>query len=80
MNKFTLLLLLIIATQAINAQSNNAKYNKAMADSLGADDYGMKTYVLVILKTGTGKIDNKVKVDSMNLFLKYHDDVKKKDF
>ncbi|TNF44929.1 MAG: hypothetical protein EP310_02560, partial [Bacteroidetes bacterium] len=27
-------------------------YNEALAKKLGADDYGMKQYVLVILKTG----------------------------
>lgn len=35
-----------------NAQSNNPKYDKALADSLGANENGMKSYVLVILKTG----------------------------
>lgn len=33
-------------------ESTNPKYDKALADSLGADEYGMKSYVLVILKTG----------------------------
>lgn len=47
------------------AQSNNPAYNKVLADSLGGDDYGMKKYVLVILKTGTNKIDSKQTVDSL---------------
>ena len=34
------------------AQSANPKYDKALADSLGANENGMKSYVLVILKTG----------------------------
>jgi uncharacterized protein YciI len=34
------------------AQSPNPKYDKALADSLGADENGMKSYFLVILKTG----------------------------
>lgn len=38
-----------------NAQTINSNYNKALADSSGADDYGMKMYVLVILKSGTNK-------------------------
>jgi uncharacterized protein YciI len=29
-----------------------AKYDEALAKKLGADDYGMRQYVLVILKTG----------------------------
>lgn len=47
------------------AQPKNSKYNKALADSLGADEYGMKSYVLVILKTGTNKTDNKAVIDSL---------------
>lgn len=47
------------------AQTGNPKYNKALADSLGGDDYGMKMYVLVILKTGTNKIERKETVDSL---------------
>lgn len=34
------------------AQPNNPKYDQALADSLGANENGMKSYVLVILKTG----------------------------
>ncbi|NJK94490.1 MAG: hypothetical protein HC905_05775 [Bacteroidales bacterium] len=40
-------------------------YDEALADSLGADDYGMKSYVLVILKTGPAKIENKTIRDSL---------------
>lgn len=46
-------------------QTDNPKYDKALADSLGGDDYGMKSYVLAILKTGTNKIDKKETVDSL---------------
>jgi len=35
-------------------------YNKALADSLGSDEYGMKMYVLVILKTGSATFDKKI--------------------
>jgi len=37
------------------SQTANPQYNKALADSLGADDYGMKSYIMVILKTGPNK-------------------------
>jgi|SRR5688500_10807468 len=47
------------------AQNTNPHYDKALADSLGGDDYGMKMYVLVILKTGTANITEKAKVDSL---------------
>jgi hypothetical protein len=56
--------LLLMLTKA-NAQTSNPKYNKQLADSLGADDYGMKMYVLAILKTGKSKIEDKQKVDSL---------------
>ena len=31
----------------------NPKYDKALAEKLGANEYGMKSYFLVILKTGS---------------------------
>jgi uncharacterized protein YciI len=37
---------------AAKAQTANPNYNEALAKSLNADDYGMKSYVLAILKTG----------------------------
>ena len=40
------------------AQSSNS-YNKNLADSLGSDDYGMKMYILVVLKTGSASFDKK---------------------
>ncbi|HOZ86753.1 MAG TPA: YciI family protein [Bacteroidia bacterium] len=43
----------------------NPAYSKTLADSLGADDYGMKKYVLVMLKTGKSTMDNKAKKDSL---------------
>lgn len=33
-------------------QSSNPNFDQKLADSLGADKYGMKPYILVILKTG----------------------------
>jgi uncharacterized protein YciI len=51
---FSLLLLCVLSTY-VQAQSPNPKYNKALADSLGADEYGMKMYVMVILKTGSNQ-------------------------
>ena len=35
------------------AQETNPDYDEALAKSLKADDYGMKTYVFCILKTGS---------------------------
>ncbi|MBN9299561.1 MAG: hypothetical protein J0I41_21350 [Filimonas sp.] len=47
------------------AYSSHAQYNKKLADSLGADQYGMKPYVLVILKTGKTEITDKAKLDTI---------------
>ena len=47
------------------AQADNPKYDKALADSLGGDDYGMKSYILVILKTGTNRTAKKETADSL---------------
>jgi uncharacterized protein YciI len=61
----TVLLLLYAANFKAQAQADNKNYDKQLADSLGADDYGMKMYVLVILKTGTNKLATKPERDSL---------------
>lgn len=62
MRNLLLLLLAITLHTSANAQ---AKYDKKLADSLGADEYGMKKYVLAILKTGPAKISDKKVTDSL---------------
>ncbi|MBA2330566.1 MAG: hypothetical protein H0V91_13220 [Flavisolibacter sp.] len=47
------------------AQNEKVDYDKALADSLGADDYGMKSYILIILKTGSNIIEDKAVTDSL---------------
>jgi uncharacterized protein YciI len=47
------------------SQTANPNYDKALADSLGGDEYGMKSYILVILKTGTNNTPDKKLVDSL---------------
>ncbi len=44
--------------------AQNPNYDEALAKKLNADDYGMKSYILVILKSGTNKTSNKALVDS----------------
>ena len=46
-------------------QSAETKYNAQLAQKLGADELGMKMYVLVILKTGDTKIEEKALRDSL---------------
>lgn len=47
------------------AQSNKAAYDSTLAKKLGADEYGMKKYVMVLLKTGTAIGLPKSKTDSL---------------
>jgi uncharacterized protein YciI len=63
--KLILVSLLSFLAIGVFAQSPNTNYDKKLADSLGGDDYGMKAYVLVILKTGPVTFDRKEKVDSL---------------
>jgi len=50
----TTLILFILAFFGTSAytQNSNSNYDETLAKKLGADDYGMKQYVLVMLKTG----------------------------
>lgn len=65
MSKIAALLLLSLISFRAGAQNDNPQYDKALADSLGADDYGMKMYVLVILKSGSNKTTDKKITDSL---------------
>ncbi|MPS66536.1 MAG: hypothetical protein DI622_18495 [Chryseobacterium sp.] len=41
------------------------KFNQQLASELGADKYGMKAYTIVMLTTGTTKIDDKNKMGEL---------------
>jgi len=56
--------LLILTIGTTFGQNSNPNYDQALATKLGADDYGMKKFVLVILKTGSNNDTNKTKKDS----------------
>ncbi len=53
---FFIILISMIETLA---QSVNPNYNDSLAKKLGADEFGMKKYILVILKTGENKTASK---------------------
>ncbi len=54
------LLFFLLFYHIFSAQAQkNVSYDKVLADSLGADDYGMKSYVLVILKKGPNDMSDK---------------------
>ena len=42
-------------------EKSAAKYDAELAERLGADEYGMKSYVLVVLKTGKAEIKDEEK-------------------
>jgi uncharacterized protein YciI len=59
-----LLLTLLLVTATTQSQSTNPQYDSVLAKKLGADEYGMKKYVLVILKTGTNIKAEEAFIDS----------------
>ncbi len=63
MKQLLLLLVFLSVTLSIQAQKTNPKYDAELAKKVGADDYGMKSYIFVILKTGTNTSTNKIEVD-----------------
>ncbi len=65
--KKLVLLMCIVAMAALDAtaQKANPNFDAALAKRVGADEYGMKMYVLVMLKTGTNITETKVKTDSL---------------
>jgi len=59
----TIFLLNIIITSF--AQKDNPEYDEKLATALGGDDYGMKSYIFVILKTGKNTTTDKKITDSL---------------
>jgi uncharacterized protein len=62
--KYLFILILLWVVSPCFAQTTNANYDSTLAKKLGADEYGMKNYVLVILKTGPNKTTDKTFIDS----------------
>ena len=56
---------LILVTFLAGAQDTGIGYDSTLAAKLGADELGMKTYVLVILRSGPAKIEDKELRDSL---------------
>ncbi len=56
-------------TKTTDTTTANPNYDKALAEKLGGDDYGMKSYFLIILKTGTNITADK---ESINQSFKGH--------
>lgn len=64
MKKILIFFFLLVVLLNAKALSPNPNYDAALANKLGADDYGMKNYVLVILKTGSNLTTDKAFIDS----------------
>ncbi len=64
-NSLALITLIAAASFAGAAQAEpadaSAAFDADLAQSLGADDYGMRSYVLVILKTGPAEITDEAR-------------------
>ncbi|HSO86338.1 MAG TPA: YciI family protein [Draconibacterium sp.] len=69
MKTVTTILIFLISGLTIFAQTTNPNFDETLAKNLGADDYGMKPYVLVILKTGENKTTNE---EEINLLFRGH--------
>lgn len=63
-NLLPIIILLFCFTTAAG-QTNNPNYDSTLAKKLGADEMGMKNYILVILKTGSGNVTDKAVRDSL---------------
>jgi uncharacterized protein YciI len=61
----TFILLIVIFHYRTFAQTTNKVYDSVLAKKLHADQYGMKMYVLVMLKPGTAKPANDSQRDSV---------------
>jgi len=65
MQKLVFLLLMVLSVSFVNAQKVNPVYDSILSKKLGADEYGMKSYVFVILKTGSNTTAEKAVRDSL---------------
>ena len=61
--KYILSFVIVISSTTFS-QTINPDYDSTLAKKLGADDYGMKSYVFVILKTGSNTTTDKAFIDS----------------
>lgn len=62
---FSLSLLIVTLSFAQEKKAVKPKFNQELATSLGADQYGMKAYTIVMLTTGSAKIEDKAKMSEI---------------
>ena len=65
--KIYLSLSFLMATLSFAQQKKieKPKFNQELATSLGADKYGMKAYTIIMLTTGSAKIEDKAKMGKL---------------
>lgn len=56
--KYAFSICLFFLVLVVQAQKENPNYDLELAKELGADDYGMKTYVFVLLQSGENTSEN----------------------
>lgn len=64
MRFITAIVSFFVFVQLTSAQTVNPDYDSTLAKKLDADDYGMKSYIFVILKTGSNATTDKAFIDS----------------
>lgn len=64
MKPLVLFIFCITMAMYANAQKPNPNYDADLAKKYEADDYGMKKYILVMLKTGSNTTATKLETDS----------------
>ncbi|MET3035023.1 hypothetical protein ABXT08_02875 [Chryseobacterium sp. NRRL B-14859] len=57
-----ILSILMVNSAIAQQKKEKSKFNQELATSLGADQYGMKAYTMVMLTTGSAKIEDKTKM------------------
>ena len=65
MKRFITMLIIAALPILLKGQISNPDYDPELAVKLGGNDNGMKSYVLVILKTGTNNVTDKALRDSL---------------
>lgn len=64
MRNLLLIVSFFVFVQSTLAQTVNPDYDSTLAKKFGADDYGMKSYVFAILKTGSNTTADNAFIDS----------------
>lgn len=73
MRSILIVLFSLTLTSSTMGQQENPDFDANLADSFGADEYGMKSYIFVILKTGSKQVEDQEELN--NLFKGHLDNI-----